>query len=103
MRACAHTPVPFGIEKRKDGNIEIVAGGDGAVLATVYGDDGEPLCWPVLANAEFIVRACNAHDELLAACESAVEAFGSPDDCGSCGQCSMCLCRAAIKKAKGKA
>ena len=31
------------------------------------------------ANAEFIVRACNAHDELLAALERLLEATGGCD------------------------
>jgi hypothetical protein len=30
-----------------------------------------------LANAEFIVRACNAHDELVAACEQALDVINS--------------------------
>lgn len=37
----------------------------------VYGEDATKL---KLANAEFIVRACNHHDELVAACDRA--AFG---------------------------
>lgn len=32
------------------------------------------------ANAEFIVRACNAHDDLLAACEAAVALFDVTPD-----------------------
>ena len=65
------------------------------------------------ANAEFIVRACNSHDELLVVCEKAVE------DCTLCGGtdrflvgvgpsahfetgCIKCAgLRAAIAKAKG--
>ena len=32
---------------------------------------------PALANAEFIVRACNSHDDLLAACEVAKRGYES--------------------------
>ena len=31
------------------------------------------------ANAEFIVRACNAHDKLLEACREALQFFGTLD------------------------
>lgn len=46
------------------------------------------------ANAEFIVRACNAHDDLLAACKKVVEHFGDP----ACG--ALFGLRAAIAKAE---
>jgi len=39
----------------------------GVVIAGVYG----PLHAIQLANAQFIVRACNSHDDLLAACKAA--------------------------------
>lgn len=60
------------------------------------------------ANAEFIVRAVNAHDELLAACKAALD----PDPCwfdhhGNCqahalgNPCEQKLLREAIAKAEG--
>lgn len=35
------------------------------------------------ANAEFIVRACNAHEELLAACEMAVSRLSVLEPCST--------------------
>jgi hypothetical protein len=52
-----HTPKPWGINVRQDGDIEITAGEDDSVLAVVFGDDNEPECWPVSANARLIVAA----------------------------------------------
>lgn len=64
------------------------------------------------ANAEFIVRACNAHDELVAALEEAEAALrrfkeldnarGSdgPCDCPACRACDSI--RATLAKARGK-
>ena len=55
---------------------------------------------PSEANAHFIVQACNAHDDLLAALEDAtdqLEACGQ----GSCAQTAE-ACRDVIAKAKGR-
>jgi hypothetical protein len=54
-----------------------------------------------VANAAFIVRACNSFDSLLAACERMVEcADKEPDGC--CVACAK-IARAAIKLARGEA
>jgi hypothetical protein len=42
---------------RKDGNVEIAVGEDDSMLAIAYGDDHDPLCWPVTANARLIAAA----------------------------------------------
>lgn len=70
-------------------------------------------------NAEFIVRACNAHDDLLAALEGVMEEFnevamtcgdkcrlcdGGPDDIGQLkheADCPLTVAVAAIGKARG--
>jgi hypothetical protein len=62
-------------------------------------------------SAAFIVRACNAHDDLLAACKAAVELLeaNTMDDCtcdagdGAGGdiRCVPCQLRAAIAAAEG--
>ena len=73
---------------------------------------------PTEANAEFIVRACNSHDEVLAALERLLEHTGGCDFhdnandemSGPCPgladpmygtECPWCEARAAIAKAKG--
>ena len=59
-----HTPGPW----------HYISGGDGRVIergGAVVADCEQPQMEPaeVEGNAEFIVRACNAHDDLLAACQ----------------------------------
>ena len=66
----------------------------------IYPPSGEP--GPVAlvtgkANATFIVRACNSFDDLLEACEAALEVMGTCLDDTPKG-----LLRAAIAKAKAK-
>ena len=70
------TPGPFHAQKRKDGNVEI-CDENGAVLATVYGNDDDDQCWPVTANANLFV----ASPDLFAACEAAINQ-GTPDGFG---------------------
>lgn len=41
-------------------------------------------------DAEFIVRACNAHDDLLAALEADQAYFAHFDKCSACGVARMC-------------
>jgi hypothetical protein len=58
-----HTPTPWEsnfnrIESKDDHGVD----NDGWMIAECIGPEQE-------ANAEFIVRACNAHDALVAACE----------------------------------
>jgi hypothetical protein len=52
------------------------------------------------ANAEFIVRACNAHDELLAACEALISQYDAPGGPALTEQVEAV--RAAIAKARGE-
>jgi hypothetical protein len=56
LEMAEHTPPPWHCQKRDDGDVEILDEND-AVLATVYGDDNDPQCWPVTENAEVIASA----------------------------------------------
>ena len=71
--------------------------------------------WPTSdANARFIVAACNAHDDLLAALEALLATEDDPSNfCYWCGEligetacnfddCPGVLARAAIAKAEGR-
>jgi hypothetical protein len=51
------------------------------------------------ANGEFIVRACNAHDGLLAALQRMVEVFDGP---GGTDSPACVAARAAIARAEGQ-
>jgi hypothetical protein len=61
------------------------------------------------ADAEFIVRACNAHDGLVAALKPFAEqkCYGAesgyaPHVCLNTSTCPTCVARAAIAKAEGR-
>jgi hypothetical protein len=71
-----HTPEPWKAIKLSDGNYEIVAGEDDSPLALAYGDDTEPLCWPVGANARLMAAA----PALLSALKSALGAMNYMGD-----------------------
>jgi len=64
-----HTAVPFRVHNNcgRKGEIGITAD-DAPCLIAIMANCGRG-AWPLeaKANAEFIVRACNAHDEMLAA------------------------------------
>lgn len=66
----AHTKLPWEVVKSQDG--------DGMQIAAIQSTTGEWVCdgdsWigkESRANAEFIVRACNSHQELVEALEAA--------------------------------
>lgn len=64
-----HTPLPWAITvPKKEPFGWWIHAGD--VLVCSCGT--RPLSDEALANAAFIVRACNSHDDLLAACEAAL-------------------------------
>lgn len=63
-----HTPGPWVVEQQADTTPVITyQARDIAVIETAHGDSK--------ANAAFIVRACNAHDDLLAALAKCVDAL----------------------------
>lgn len=85
-----HTPTPWkasgnGIHK----GIRCVATTD--YIDRRSGEEFKEAC----ANAEFIVRACNAHDDLLAACEAICGVFEGQED----APLYVLKARAAIAKA----
>lgn len=107
-----HTPTPWKvlIDSRGEPNLW---GADGILMGTLYHDgisDAKPI---QLANAEFIVRACNNHDDLLAAMESCeremsnayrkglVDSLAPKAESSSFTQ-AVSVARAVIAKAKEK-
>ena len=93
-----HTPVPW----ISDGGIRVQGNSEGHRHAIALICPPPPYLTSTMyaqANARFIVRACNAHDELLAACEATanlIEPIGRPDV-----QEAHDMARAAIAKAEG--
>ena len=70
------TPLPWKIDggKGKDGDLYIWPDGDyigGHAIATVHGEIQEG----AIGNAAFIVRACNSHEQLLAALKETQDAW----------------------------
>lgn len=79
-------------------------GGSGSVVADVYTPGTHPHA-PTdyeisAANAAFICRACNAHDELVAALEGLREAYCAPGSCTEKISKAWTLAQAALARAK---
>lgn len=113
MTKKTHTPLPW----EQDGNLICHIDTCFVVCEMTYDENYEPISngtfqWDkAMANAAFIVKAVNAHDELLAACNVALSRLdhncrdcGIPCD-GSHPMCGGCVpevaLRSAIKKAEG--
>ena len=66
-----HTPTPWVMTRsvdRHDGEFDYgIHARDAKVLAEVFGRSASGGVLPAEANAAFIVRACNAHEDLVAA------------------------------------
>lgn len=102
-----HTPTPWKLENGHS----IIADHPfkGAPVATTYklADNGRAQQQiPQEANASFIVRACNAHDELLAAATSALNlmrmTYSHATDIPKAADTVLPALEAAIAKAEGK-
>lgn len=74
-----------------------------AVYESVYAEDGDLICFASMrpnakANAAFIARACNAHDDLVKALRDLCNAV---DSCVDLTPEVMAQARAALFKAQG--
>ena len=95
----SHTPTPWAVEgwlivKDKGVRYSIAD-----VMTTANLNDSEKE-----ANAAFIVRACNSHDDLVAAAELLLQQYDSSGDFTMGGNLTnepFLLFRAALKRAKG--
>jgi hypothetical protein len=102
-----HTSTPWKCRNQRGPIREAIDIGGEQLTCTAYGMDPQH----TEANASFIVRACNAHDELVAALEDALDRLASVDRMfhkairqeqeGELGQITRG--RAALKLAKGEA
>ncbi len=112
MSEAKHTPGPWKAEQvdvlGNDPTRWAVLSDGGWVVASIEnGIPGESLETEA-ANAAYIVRACNAHEDLLAALEAMVDC---QDEAGLLEHdldgheesiCALCMARAAIAKARGQ-
>lgn len=101
-----HTPGPWTRtpeERFKHDSSAGIKGPNGNYLAAALDFNRTDRDEEVEANAEFIVRACNAHDELLAALEDIIETpvGHTTADCAKDLAACIRIARAAIAKAKG--
>jgi hypothetical protein len=103
-----HTPGPWKVDPSTAFN-EALISARGVEIGLLYCSDGadDETELPGIANAEFIVRACNAHDELVAALQMVqrvVEWDGSlprPDDVPDAYAMETQI-KAALAKAEGR-
>lgn len=77
--AVTHTPTPWSIEDGEHGSITL-SGGHHIADIPYWDEPGKPQDgWSTqgeaIANAAYIVRAVNAHEELLDACKTVVAHF----------------------------
>ena len=93
-----HTPTPW-----KEFKSDVYAGTN--LVARVYAEVGmsdELSDVNCKSNADFIVTACNAHEELVKALELGINTLHPSDERGEC-LCSQCDFVRAKKKALAKA
>ncbi len=75
-KTVGHTPTPWRLEG------DCVVSGDDTDYTLVADCERDPVWSPLLgveeteANAQFIVRACNSHDDLLEACQAVSTSLG---------------------------
>lgn len=95
-----HTKLPWTIEYDHKGRAAAI-GSDNILIAALSGRDPK-------GNAEFIVRACNSHEDLLEACREVQRALTSPsrkllDSTRQEMEPLLQAVNAAIAKAEGRA
>jgi len=96
MSEIKHTPGPWRIDAPAG---SVIIGPDEIDVALTFAGSGFRELETDEANAEFIVRACNSHDELLAALQRVADWIFNID--GDCVADAQAWARAAIAKAKG--
>lgn len=111
MSAPKHTPTPWKFSQTHAHTLTIRhADGGGEYVAEIRVGDTPELLLTDEANARFIVRAVNAHDDLLEALRDLIEwqAVEHEDGCPEDDTCSCAAApiiakvNAAIAKAEGK-
>ena len=84
-----HTPTPWIFKEGYHNNSMIYS--ENAELISVFQDDNK-------ANAQFIVKACNAHEELVKALKKALDII--ENEYPECQQHEFDCLRQALKKAE---
>ena len=98
-----HTPGPWKVTKNPHTRLVFLNAGNRDYPLFKDDADGLDTTNADWSNAEFIVRACNAHDDLLEALEALMRAEGlTDDDYYETIDGAMALARLAIAKAKGE-
>ena len=93
-----HTATPWKVaEPSRDGMF--IVNQDDDVVAESYPDNNQDF----EANAAFICRAVNSHEELLEACRDALDILECNCAVTKCvGKCTKAIVEAAIARAEGK-
>ena len=103
MSAPKHAPLPWSatIDRNQYGEWTDIFGADGSLVGNMPSAEapyGGGVTESERANAEFIVRAVNAHNELVAALKRVRACDRCGEDYGRCLDCDRAL-DAALKKA----
>jgi hypothetical protein len=69
-----HTPTPWLVDSCDD---DLIFAKNGLHIATVGNQHQEQAAEEIAANARFIVRACNAHDEFIGGLKLALQALNT--------------------------
>lgn len=103
MSDAKHSPTPWLVAGPYDGKLMIRTDGEGPLIL-IADMNANPRGYGQEGNAYFIIRACNSHDALLAACERAENLFrhGDNSDDGAKGAWPELVAelRAAIARAQ---
>lgn len=100
MSDATHTPLPWAVSSLPSAWATEIARGDPRGPIILFPSAAASLSvGERQANAAFVVRACNAHYDLLAACKAMVRTGKAPADIDA----AYDLMRAAIAKAEGRA
>ena len=92
-----HTPIPWIANAQMNGRI-LIQHHDVTIARIVSNNIGDAKYY----DATFIVRACNAHDDLVAALEGAIAYIGDDSRSGRRRAANMAFMAAALAKAKGE-
>ena len=96
-----HTPTPYFVGTSTENGLPVILAGPCIAYLTEWSEIGKADLQVAEATAEFICLACNAHDDLLAACEACLHSLeNAMCGAGNYGAMSKMKARDAIAKAK---
>lgn len=110
MSETKHSPTPWKVEEKEHGRTQRVISVDrSGVIAELrnYGQSGDNLpavCFldELRANAAYIVRAANCHEELVASLRGLLEVLKAGEFDTTAGTCAVVRAYSCLDRAEGK-